>query len=127
MVLIAAKVGAIALGVLAFMADAALFYPYFAVGALWGVYNQLQQTEPLFEPRVKQIGSPGYIEQLTGAHLPPLVCMGINLSAIACHIDHHPSVFIPATGLALGSWAGHKCVDLGRSLSTYATGEGPAE
>ena len=55
--------------------------------------------------------SQGFLEQLTGIRLPPLVGIGANLAIFTCHIDHHPHVFIPLIGLNFGYKVGQLLVD----------------
>jgi hypothetical protein len=105
---VAAKVSVIALAALAFITDRVLFYPSFALGFAFGAYRQWNSNDsldPVF--RKENIAFSGLIENITGVHLPDLICLGINVSSYMIHIDHHPELFVPATGLAVGAWAGH--------------------
>lgn len=118
---IVAKVSVVALAVLSIITDRALFYPYFAVGLMIGAYIRCSSDGSGDRVmRTENIAFSGLIENITGVRLPPLLCLGINVSSYVCHIDHHPGLFIPATGLAVGAWIGDCAVGLLAELGCKA-------
>jgi hypothetical protein len=111
------KVSAVALGAFAAMADMGLFIPFFTAGAALGLYQYLSSTHREAHASSGSACSQGFLEQLTGVKLPPLISLGANMAITWCHIDHHSSVFVPVIALILGDWAGQLLGDLGSKIS----------
>lgn len=111
------KVSAVALGAFAAYASFELFLTFFLTGTAVGIYQYIT-TGPREETgHGGSTCSQGFLEQLTGVKLPPLISLGANLAITWCHIDHHTSVFVPIIGLGIGAWAGQT----GASLCSRAT------
>ncbi len=106
------KVSAVAVGVFAAFASIELFLPLFLTGTAVGIYQSLTAEHVHNETRKVSSCSQGFLEQLTGVKLPPLLSLGANLAVTWCHIDHHTTVFVPVVGLTLGAWAGKSFADL---------------
>ncbi len=114
------KVSAIALGVFAAMADMGLFTSFFTAGVAMGLYQYLSSTHREAAAPSGSGCSQGFLEQLTGIKLPPLISLGANMAITWCHIDHHTSIFVPVIGLTLGDWAGQVLGGLAAKISRVA-------
>lgn len=110
------KVSAIALGIFAAYACFELFLPFFLLGAAVGLY-QYYSGEHAHAEKGRSSCSQGFLEQVTGVKLPPLLSLGANLAVTWCHIDHHTTIFAPIVGLSLGAWAGQTMADLASKVS----------
>lgn len=62
--------------------------------------------------------SQGFLEQLTGVKLPPLVGLAANGAIMYGHISGHSSIFVPLIGLNAGVYLGKK---IGVFIDTYLT------
>ncbi len=106
------KVSAVALGAFAAYASIELFLPFLALGVAVGLYQYFSSTRDHADGSGGSGCSQGFLEQLTGVKLPPLLSLGANLAITWCHIDHHTSIFVPVIALSLGAWAGQALGDL---------------
>jgi hypothetical protein len=100
------KVSAIALGIFAAYASMELFLSFLLLGTAVGLYQHFSSTSNQANSSAGTGCSQGFLEQLTGVKLPPLISLGANLAVTWCHIDHHTDVFVPIIALSLGAWAG---------------------
>ncbi len=111
------KISAVALGVFALMNSAPLFISFFLLGI--GVrWYQIRSGDCASVNRTGSSCSQGFLEQVTGIRLPPLISFAANLAVIWCHIEHHPTIFVPIVGISLGAWAGQHSYDLSLRCST---------
>lgn len=99
------KITAVALGVFCAYTDIQLFIPFFAIGVGVSIYEHYSGNER------EGCGDPtscsqGFMEQLTGVKLPPLLSLMTNLAVTWCHIEHHTKVFVPIIGISIGAWMG---------------------
>lgn len=106
------KVSAVALGAFAAYASMELFLPFLLLGTAVGLYQHFSSTRDHADGSTGSGCSQGFLEQLTGVKLPPLLSLGANLAITWCHIDHHTSIFVPVIALSLGAWAGQALGDL---------------
>lgn len=107
------KVTAIALGVFCAYASMELFLPFFFAGVAIGLYQHLSSNVLEEAPAGISSCSQGFLEQLTGVRLPPLISLVANVAVIWCHIDHHTAIFVPIVGISLGAWSGQAVGKLG--------------
>lgn len=115
------KVSLIALAVLAAYTCPKLFFPFFGGGIVVGTC--LFWNKRISWPCTEQISchrhgstceqehaaggcSQGFMEQLSGARLPPPLGLGVNIAITVGHIGHHSSIFVPIIGLNAGVWIG---------------------
>ncbi len=105
------KVSAVALGIFAAYANFQLFLPFFLIGTAVGLY-QYFSGERAQAVKAGSSCSQGFLEQVTGVKLPPLLSFGANLAMTWCHIDHHTTIFVPIVGVSLGAWAGQSLAHL---------------
>ena len=100
------KVTAVALGVFCAYASMELFLPFFLAGMAIGLYQHFTSEGVRAGPTGITSCSQGFLEQLTGVKLPPLVSLVANVGVTWCHIDHHTAIFVPIVGVSLGAWSG---------------------
>jgi hypothetical protein len=62
--------------------------------------------------------SQGFLEQLTGVKLPPLIGLAANGAIMYGHIAGHSSIFVPLIGLNIGVFVGKK---IGQFIDSYLT------
>jgi hypothetical protein len=98
---IAMRIGALALGAFAAYVEWKLFVAALLVGIPAGVFwgskgNQSPQSAC----------SQGVIDNLTQTQLHPIINLIFGAAVTVCHIDHHPTIFVPIVGFSLGAWVG---------------------
>ncbi len=109
---VAQVVSAIAVVAFALYVDPALFAASFVFGVFVGAYQSFRRAEG---DRCSTEGascSQGVFEQLSGVKLPKIIELIASVAVVLCHIDHHPTVFIPISGLYFGA-------RLGKAISPY--------
>lgn len=94
----------VALGAIAALTSPPLFIPSFLVGVGVGFYHHYQNGQSNHHHRIGC--GQGFMEWMAEMHFPSHLSLIANLGVTICHIDHHPVVFVPYCGLALGMWAG---------------------
>jgi len=107
------KISAVALGVFSTYVNSKLFAPFFFVGMCIGVYSYIEDKKSCQQTHPVSSCAHGLLEQLTGVKLPPIVSLVANLAVTVCHIEHHQAVFVPITGISLGSWVGKTAANYG--------------
>lgn len=104
------KVSAVALGAFSFYKNARLFIPFFGVGICIGIYNHTKNGSSLGQAGSSCTSS--LLEQITGAKLPPVISLGVNVASTFCHIKCHGKFFVPIIGISLGNGMGNLLVHL---------------
>jgi len=110
------KVSAVALGIFCAYASMELFIPFFLAGMAIGLYQHFSSTPEQKDAARISSCAQGFLEQLTGVKLPPLISLITNLAITWCHIDHHTTIFVPVVGVSLGAWAGQAAGKLGSQI-----------
>lgn len=110
------KVSAVALGAFAAFTSIELFIPFCLVGLALGLYSFFEVSSNHTSNGHSAACSHGFIESLTGIHLPAPISLAANIAITICHIDHHNTVFVPIVGLFIGSWAGKGLAECGELL-----------
>lgn len=100
------KISAIALGIFSAFTSLELFIPFFFVGVCIGFYSYMQEKESCEHSHPVSSCANGFLEQLTGVKLPPIISLAANIAVTICHIDHHATVFVPVVGISVGTWIG---------------------
>lgn len=100
----------VALAALAIMTDAYLFLSFFSVGLGLGVYRALTGTKTPYQGSLKGCSN-DLLEEMADVKFPDGFSLAISSLTFACHIEHHPLVFVPLIAAATGYWAGHQVVD----------------
>ncbi len=96
----------IALGAIAVMTSVTLFVPFFLLGVGIGLYHtHFAETAPCYKSEIAGCGQ-GFMENMANMHFPIEISLLANLGITVCHLDHHPTVFVPYTAIALGMWTG---------------------
>jgi hypothetical protein len=96
----------IALGVIAMITSATLFIPWLGIGVVWGLYEHHNQTKSCSHQHGFAGCGQGFMERMAGTPFRPELSLIANLAVTICHIDHHPTIFVPYSGFALGMWMG---------------------
>lgn len=99
-------VSRIALAVIATITSATMFGSTLCVGILWGLYEHHTQPDSCSHDHAFAGCGQGFMERMAGMHFRPELSIFANLAVTICHIDHHPIVFVPYCGIALGMWIG---------------------
>lgn len=94
------KVTAIALGAFAAYVEWKLFVASILVGIPLGFFWAIKGHH------CPQASCSGVIDNLTQTQLPPVINVIFGAAITICHLDHHPTVFVPLVGLSLGAWVG---------------------
>jgi hypothetical protein len=81
-----------------------LFLPFLGLGIAVRVYQIVTNSAENVSCGGTS-GCGGILPEALGINLPPLIVFFANLAIMYCHIDHHPTIFIPIIGLWMGAWA----------------------
>lgn len=101
------KISLVALAIFAATLIPKLFFSFCGAGVAVGTVLYWNNKAHCGEAGKGSIGcSQGFMEQLTGVKLPPPLGLGVNVAILACHLDHHSTVFVPLVGLNFGMWIG---------------------
>ncbi|MBA3958079.1 MAG: hypothetical protein H0X51_06775 [Parachlamydiaceae bacterium] len=94
----------VAIGAFACYIEMQLFIPFFFVGMLIKTIQYQQQGDAILQGTDITSCSLSALEQLSEMRLPPMVSLAIIVATFVCHVEHHPSVFVPVTAIFLGAW-----------------------
>jgi hypothetical protein len=98
----------LALGTIAAYTSALLFLPSFFIGMVLGMrHHHYSNRMTAHEHGHEIVGcGQGFMESMADMHFPDEISLLANLGVTICHLDHHPLVFVPYAGVAVGMWAG---------------------
>lgn len=113
-IVVVEKICIVALGVFSAYKKVWLFTPYFIAGVALGTYQHFNGHGLDNNKHGGSACSQGFLEQITGVHLPVPISLAINVAITICHIDHHSKVFVPVIGLTVGVWSGHLISECGQ-------------
>lgn len=99
----AGKISAIALGIFSYYVNYRLFLPCFITGIYLGIAGNASNSHS----HLHSDASCSPLEHLTGVNLPMPVKLFSSIAITFCHIDHHPTVFVPIVAVSLGNWLGN--------------------
>jgi hypothetical protein len=106
----------VALAAISFLVDPYLFTVFATAGFLLGVYKAIRKEgQEAANGSIKGCSN-DFLEKMANATFPPEFSFFVGAMMFACHIEHHPIVFVPLMAGATGYWIGKGVVDVCRSF-----------
>lgn len=99
----------IALGIIAAITSLTLFLPFFVGGIGWALHQLHHPASHAHHHHHDPFSVSGcgeYMQTISGMEFSPEASLIVNLSITICHIDHHPTVFVPYSAVSVGMWVG---------------------
>lgn len=100
------KISAVVLAILSAWTRVQLFVPFFLLGSAVGVHSYFTETRTCKHIHAASSCSGGFLEQVTGVHLPDPLPLAAETAVLVAHLDHLPHVFVPMTAFYTGAGAG---------------------
>jgi hypothetical protein len=110
------RICAAALGIFAFLVEKALFMPFFVTGIGIGLYNYFHDSGSKHNHGSCSLG---YLQHISGGHLPEPVCVVGEAVLVGAHIEHLSKFMVPLTALVIGSMVGQATAHYSGALKRY--------